>query len=149
MIISTKGRYALRVLCELACEHGDDYASLRDIAEAQCISVKYLESIVSCLYRAKIVESRRGRLGGYKLAKKTCDITVFSIFDAVEDSVSAVACLDHEEILCGREKHCEGYPLWLSLQEVIDCYLKSVTLADIMNGSFDRAKEALCESLCR
>ncbi len=148
MMISTKGRYALRVLCELSTAYGDGYASLRDIAHSQSISVKYLESIMSGLFRAGIVDSRRGRLGGYRLARRARDISVFSVFDAVEDSVSAVACLDHDGILCGREEHCAGYPLWVSLQEVIDTYLKSVTLEDIINGSYSHAREVFRESLC-
>ncbi len=140
MMISTKGRYALRVLCELATVYADGYASLKDIADSQHISVKYLESITAELYRAGLVESRRGRCGGYRLASSPSEISIYSVFKAVEGTVSAVACLDHDNILCGREEHCVGYPLWLSLQKVIDDYLSTVTLDDVIRGKFSGAE---------
>lgn len=137
MMISTKGRYALRVLCELADVSVDGYASLKDIADSQHISIKYLEAITAELFRAGIVESRRGRCGGYRLALSPSEISVYSVFKAVEGTVSAVACLDHDDVLCGREEHCAGYPLWRSLQRIIDDYLRTVTLDDVINGRID------------
>jgi len=135
MIISTKGRYALRILADLARMDHDKYASVKDISESQQISLKYLESITASLFHAGFVESRRGRSGGYKLAKHPSEITLHAIVASMEGSVSVVSCLDHEEVLCGRSEHCAGYPLWQKLQNIIDSYLMSVTLEDLINGT--------------
>ena len=135
MMISTKGRYALRILYDLAKMENGEFASVKDISDNQQISLKYLESITASLYRAGFVESRRGRSGGYRLAKKASDITLYDIFEAMEGSVSAVACLDHDDVICGRSEHCAGYPLWKKMQGVIDGYLISVTLEDLVNGN--------------
>lgn len=135
MMISTKGRYALRILYDLAKMEPGEFASVKDISDNQQISLKYLESITASLYRAGFVESRRGRSGGYRLAKKPSEITLYAIFEAMEGTVSAVACLDHDDIICGRSEHCVGYPLWKKMQDVIDSYLLGVTLEDLVNGN--------------
>jgi len=136
MMVSTKGRYALRILVDLAKMDNGEFASVKDISDNQRISLKYLESITAGLYRAGFVESRRGRNGGYKLAKSPAEITLNDIFSAMEGSTSAVACLDHDGVLCGREEHCAGYPLWVKLQDIIDNYLKGITLDDVLKGNF-------------
>lgn len=135
MIISTKGRYALGILADLALLEDGKFASVKDISENQKISLKYLESITASLHKAGFLESRRGRSGGYRLAKKPTDITLYSIFDSLEDSVSVAACLDYEGVLCGREKHCAGYPLWEKLQKIVNDYLTGVTLDDLLKGN--------------
>ena len=134
MIISTKGRYALRILADLARMDNGEYASVKYISETQQISLKYLESITAALFHAGFVESRRGRSGGYRLAKHPSEITLHSIFSAMEGTVSVASCLDHDEVLCGRSEHCEGYPLWKKMQEIMTSYLMSVTLEDLING---------------
>lgn len=135
MMISTKGRYALRILYDLAKMDKDEFASVKDISDVQQISLKYLESITAALYKAGFVESRRGRSGGYRLSKSPTEITLYDIFEVMEGSVSVVSCLDHEGILCGRSEHCAGYPLWGKLQEIIDDYLTKVTLDDLVKGN--------------
>ena len=135
MMISTKGRYALRILYDLAKMESGEFASVKDISDNQQISLKYLESITASLYRAGFVESRRGRSGGYRLAKKPSEITLYAIFEAMEGTVSAVASLDHDDIICGRSELWAGYPLWKKMQDVIDSYLLGVTLEDLVNGN--------------
>lgn len=135
MMISTKGRYALRILCELAQLKDDEFASVKDIADNQQISLKYLESITSLLLKADFVESRRGRAGGYKLSRPASEYTLLSIFKLTEGTMSPVNCLDHTEVICGRSEHCIGYPLWQKLSEVLENYLSSVTIADLVSGN--------------
>ena len=134
MMISTKGRYALRILADLATLNDGEFASVKDIADAQGISLKYLEAITSVLLKAELVESRRGRSGGYRLSKPASEYTLLSIFKLTEGSISPVNCLDHDEVICGRSEHCLGYPLWTKLSEVLETYLKSVTLKDLLEG---------------
>ena len=135
MMISTKGRYALRILCELALLKDGEFASVKDISENQQISLKYLEAITSVLLKADFVESRRGRTGGYRLSRPAKDYTLLSIFKLTEGSMSPVNCLDHDEVICGRSEHCIGYPLWVKLNDVLESYLGSVTLADLASGN--------------
>ncbi len=135
MMVSTKGRYALRILADLARIPEGEFASVKDIADNQGISLKYLEAITSILLKAEFVESRRGRNGGYKLSKRPADYSLFSIFELTEGSISPVACLDHDNVICGRDSHCLAYPLWVKMSEVLENYLKNVTLADLIDGN--------------
>lgn len=134
MMISTKGRYALRILADLAKIPSNEFASVKDIAENQGISLKYLEAITSILLKAEFVESRRGRSGGYRLSKPASDYTLLSILKLTEGTLSPASCLDHEEIICGRSEHCLAYPLWVKMAGVLEDYLESVTLDDLLNG---------------
>ena len=117
MKISTKGRYALRVMLDLAVNSkGGEYVSLAEISGRQEVSLKYLEAIVAALSKAGFLDSRRGKTGGYRLAKD-----------------APVSCLDCEES-CSRAAHCLTLPLWKELDSRIDGYLESVTLGDILKG---------------
>ncbi len=135
MMISTKGRYALRILADLAKLKDGEFASVKDIADAQGISLKYLEAITATLLKAEFVESRRGRTGGYRLTKKPGEYTLLSVLKLTEGSISPTSCLDHEEVICGRESHCLAYPLWVKISEVVEGYLGGVTLEDLINNS--------------
>ena len=135
MMISTKGRYALRILSDLAVVPEGEFASLKDISDDQNISRKYLEAIISNLLNEGLVESRRGRSGGYRLTKRPEEYSVYSILIFAEGTISPVSCLDHEEILCGRSEHCIAHPLWLKLDSIIPDYLKSITLKDLIEGN--------------
>jgi Rrf2 family protein len=130
--ISTKGRYALRVIIELAQRNTDSYVSLKAIAEHQEISMKYLEMIVSILHAAGFVISLRGKSGGYKLAKEPKEYTVGSILKLTEGSLSPVSCLDNGESTCGRSENCIVLPMWKQLDTLIDNYLESVTIEDLI-----------------
>lgn len=133
MMISTKGRYALRIMLDLS-EHTDEgYVSLKTISERQGISVKYLEAIVAVLNRAGMVESLRGKEGGYRLTKDPGDYTVGSIVKLTEGSVAPVSCLECGESSCARAVNCLTLPMWEKLGEIVDKYLESVTLKDLLD----------------
>ncbi len=132
MKISTKGRYALRMLLDLAEHQGDGYIALKDIAQRQEISKKYLEQIVPILNRAEILKTNRGFQGGYRLAKSPEKLTAGDILRATEGNLAPVACLDGDEIDCPRSEHCPTLPLWQGLSKVINEYLDSVTLQDLI-----------------
>lgn len=132
MKISTKGRYALRMLLDLA-EHKDDgYIALKDIAKRQEVSKKYLEQIVPMLNRSNILQTNRGFQGGYKLAREPREYTVGDILRITEGSLAPVACLAHEPNQCERSGECATLPVWQGLYRVINEYLDSVTLQDIL-----------------
>lgn len=132
MLISTKGRYALRVMIDLADHQTDDFISLKDIAQRQEISEKYLESIIRMLVKARALESLRGKGGGYKLKKAPDQYTVGSILRLTEDSLAPVSCLEDGADVCPRMTKCRTLPLWQGLDKVIHDYLESVTIADLM-----------------
>lgn len=133
MMISTKGRYALRIMLDLAQNEHKGYVSVSDVSSRQGISVKYLETIVSTLNRAGFVESMRGKNGGYKLTKKTSDYTVGSVLKLTEGSLAPVNCLQQSREKCENENKCMTLPLWIKLDKIVDDYLESVTLYDLLN----------------
>lgn len=133
MMISTKGRYALRVMLDLA-DQAEGYLSLKEIADRQQISVKYLESIAAILNRAGLVRSQRGKDGGYCLARPAKDITAAQVLRLTEGTLSPVACPSLEGNPCQRAETCKTLPLWRVLDETIDRTLSSVTLEDLLHG---------------
>ena len=138
MKISTKGRYALRMLIDLA-EHSDDgFIALKDIAERQGISKKYLEQIVPILNRSDILQTNRGFQGGYKLAQSPRKYTVGTILRLTEGGLSPVACLDQNPMQCQRSSECATLPIWQGLNKVINDYLESITLQDILDQQKER-----------
>ena len=139
MKISTKGRYALRMMLDLAEHQNDGYVALKDIAQRQNVSKKYLEQIVPILNKSDILRTNRGFQGGYRLAKTPDKYTVGEILRATEGSLSPVACLDHDPIECERSGECPTLPVWQGLYKVINEYLDSVTLQDILNQQKERA----------
>ena len=132
MKISTKGRYALRLLIDLAQHNDSGFITLKDIAARQNISKKYLEQIVPILTKSGMVQSNRGFQGGYKLAKNPDQI-------ATEGNLSCVACLDSEVNVCPRKEDCTTLYIYEGLNQVIETYLKGISLQDILNReqSFD------------
>ena len=129
MKISTKGRYALLVMVEFAV-HDGEVLSLKSVAEAQGISLKYLEQIVQMLVKDNLLLSFRGANGGYKLAKKPSETTVAEILNATEGSLAVVNCMDHPD--CGHQCHCRVRKCWDKLNCLIDDYLQSVSLATLL-----------------
>lgn len=133
MKISTKGRYALRMLLDLAEHQNDGYIALKDIAKRQNISKKYLEQIVPVFNKSDILRANRGFQGGYQLAKTPDKYTVGEILRLTEGSLSPVACLEHNPIACERSGDCATLPVWQGLYRVINEYLNGITLQDILD----------------
>ena len=132
MKISTKGRYALRLLLDLAEHENDGFISLKEIAARQNISKQYLEQIVAILNPSNILRANRGKQGGYMLAKKPSQCTVGHILRLTEGSLVPVACLEDETNQCERAKYCKTLSMWIGLDKVINDYLESITLQDMM-----------------
>lgn len=132
MIVSTKGRYALRVMIDLAEQHTQDRTPLKEIAERQSISQKYIEAIMTLLSKNGFVEAVHGKGGGYKLNKKPEEYRVGDILRLTEGSLSPVACLEKGAAECPRKSECRTLPLWTRLDDLVENYLDSVTLADLM-----------------
>ncbi|MCI8563795.1 MAG: Rrf2 family transcriptional regulator [Lachnospiraceae bacterium] len=132
MKISTKGRYAIRVMLDLAKQGSGEYIPLLDIAKRQDISEKYLESIVAVLSKNDFLMSLRGKGGGYKLVKRPEEYTVGSILKLVEGSFAPVACLEKKPNRCERSAECETLKMWEGLEKLLEEYFGSITLADLM-----------------
>ena len=132
MLISTKGRYALRVMIDLAEQDRDGYHVLMDIAKRQEISEKYLESIIAILSKAGFVQAQRGRGGGYRLSREPQSYTVGSILKLTEGPLAPVACLEDGENPCSRAAQCKTLRIWMGLDELMQNYLESITLADLL-----------------
>ncbi len=132
MKISTKGRYALRMLYDLAIHHEEGYISLKDIADRQNISKKYLEQIVPLLNKTGLLRTNRGNKGGYMLAGKAAEVTVGDILRATEGSLAPVACLEFEPNECPRAGECSTLFVWEGLYKSVTDYLDSLTLQDII-----------------
>ena len=135
MKISTKGRYALRMLLDLALHSSEGYIALKDIAERQNISKKYLEQIVPLLNKAELLRTNRGYQGGYALSKDPSKYTVGEILRVTEGSLCPVACLQIEPNDCPLRADCPTLPIWEGLYKVITEYLDGITLADVMNST--------------
>lgn len=135
MKISTKGRYALRLLIDLSLNQGDGFVALKDVAQRQNISKKYLEQIVPSLTAGGVLKTSRGFQGGYRLQKASKDITVSEILKLTEGGLSPVACLKGETNECPRCDECLTLPVWRGLDNAINDYLSGVTLEDIINGT--------------
>ena len=138
MLISTRGRYALRIMLELAQYDQSPYMPLPLIAEKQGISEKYLESIVSLLVKGGLVEGVRGKGGGYRLRRPLQDYSAGEILRLTEGSLAPVSCLEGEENACPRAGQCHTLPMWTKLEGLINNYRDSVTLADLLDAPLDQ-----------
>ena len=131
MMISTRGRYALRVMIDLAEQHSPGYVPMKDVATRQNISLKYLERILPSLVKSHFIEGVHGKGGGYRLTREPKDYLVGDILRLTEGDLAPVACLE-----CGAEPcenaDCRTRPLWQKLNAIVNEYLDSVTLADLM-----------------
>ncbi len=132
MLVSTKGRYALRVMLELAQSDPNAYLALPVIAEKQGISEKYSESIIAVLSRAGLVDGLRGKGGGYRLNRPAADYSVGEILRLTEGSLAPVTCLEGEENTCPRAGQCTTLPMWEKLNGIINDYLDGVSLSDLL-----------------
>ncbi|CCX87991.1 transcriptional regulator Rrf2 family [Clostridium sp. CAG:590] len=132
MKISTKGRYAIRVMIDLAQHNTGEYIPLMDIAKRQEISEKYLESIVVILSRNDFVQSLRGKGGGYRLIKEPSEYTVGSILRITEGSFAPVSCLEKQPNRCERASYCKTLHMWEGLQKVVEEYFEGITIQDLL-----------------
>ena len=132
MIVSTKGRYALRVMLCLAQRDGDAYIPLKEIAEAEEISQKYLESIMTILSKAGFLDAVHGKGGGYRLNRKPEEYTVGTILKLTEGSLAPVSCTTQGAAACSRSTCCQTLPMWERLEKLIDDFFEGITLADLL-----------------
>ena len=134
MKVSTKGRYALRLMTDIADQGGEGFVSLKDAAERQGISMKYLEQIAGMLAKAGLLQSGRGAQGGYRLTRSPEEYTVGDILRLTEGTLAPVACIEcNGESNCERSIDCPTLPLWQKLDSIIEEYLDSLSLADLIN----------------
>ena len=134
MMISTKGRYALRMMADLAEQESDKYTPLKDIAVRQEISQKYLESIMTMLSKCGLVDSLHGKGGGYRLNRAPEEYSVLEILRVTETSMVPVTCLQEGAEPCSRADFCKTLPMWKKFNGIIDDYFGNITLADIAQG---------------
>ncbi|MCL2772091.1 MAG: Rrf2 family transcriptional regulator [Oscillospiraceae bacterium] len=135
MKISTKGRYALRMMVEIAEHEANEWVTIKEISERQGISIKYLEQIVTNLTRAGLLRSERGPQGGYMLTKTPEQYTAGEILRVIEGKLAPVACLDGDINKCERKETCRTINFWMGLYKVIDDYVDSVTLQDLIRNT--------------
>lgn len=133
MKISTKGRYALRLMIDLAEHSNGKYITLKDISARQEISIKYLEQIITQLSKAGLLKSVRGPQGGYKLSKDSKDYTVGDILRVTEGNLSPVACLESDTNKCNSYEKCSTVDFWAGLYQLIQKYVDNVTLEDLVS----------------
>lgn len=139
MKISTKGRYALRMMLDIAQHQDESFVTLKDIAQRQAISKKYLEQIALQLTQSGMLRAMRGHQGGYRLVKAPREYTVIQILKITEGSMVPVACMEQDPNQCERCSFCPTLPIWQGLDRVIQEYLGSITLQDILDRSEGRA----------
>ena len=134
MNVTSKGRYALRFMLDLAQQGEEDYVSLKTVADRQGISLKYLERILPLLVSAGLIAGVHGKGGGYKLSKKPEEYTVGEVLRAAEGDIAPVACLECNSEICSRQDTCRTRPMWTKLDTLINDYLDSVTIKDLMES---------------
>ena len=135
MIVSTKGRYALGVMVHFAQRGGEEYIPLKEIAEAEGISQKYLESIMTTLSKAGFVDAVHGKGGGYRLNRPPEGYTVGGILKLTAGSLSAVSCTSQGAAACSRTECCQAKPMWDKLDKMIDDFFEGITIADLLKDS--------------
>lgn len=144
MMISTKGRYALRLMIDIASQGQDVKTPLREVSERQGISVKYLEQLVVPLISAGLIYSVRGAHGGYVLSRPAEEISTGEILRASEGGYAPVACLEENAAICPRRNECTTFDFWTGLENVIDDYLNGIKLSDLVDHSKTDCQDKLC-----
>ena len=134
-MISTRGRYALRVLIDLAERDTDGYTPLKDTAKRQDVSEKYLQQIVKSMVDAGLVAGASGKGGGYKLLRKPSEYTIGEVLELTEGTLAPVACLAPDAEPCDRRDSCKTLPMWQKIDEMTHDYLASITVADLIDGT--------------
>lgn len=139
MMISTRGRYALRVMIDLAENYNNDYIPMKEVAKRQDISLKYLERIMPILVKYNLVETMHGKGGGYKLTRSPDEYTVNEILKLTEGNLAPVSCLECGSKPCERKERCKTLPMWIKLNSVINDFFNGVTLEDLMKNKIAEA----------
>lgn len=133
-MISTKGRYAIRLILDLAMQNSDSPVPLVSVAERQDISKKYLESIAKLLVTDKLIKSSSGKNGGYSLLKKPSEYTIWEILKSTEESMSSVACLQDSAEECPRVNTCQTISMWRGYDKLVKDYFSNITIEDLIKG---------------
>lgn len=131
-MISTRGRYALRVMVDLAQHYGDNYIPLKEVAERQQISKKYLESIVKDMVNGGLIVGSSGKGGGYRLLRKPEDYTVGEVVELMEGTLASVACLQKGAAPCPRAQTCQTLPLWTEYDKLTHVFFYGKKLTDLL-----------------
>ena len=134
MMISTRGRYALRVMIDLAEHRENGYIPMKTVAERQGISLKYLEQIMPALSKNNLVEGVHGKGGGYRLSRNPEDYTVGEIIRLTDGEMAPVACLECGAPVCERKDDCKTIPMWTEFHRMTNAYFDGITIADLING---------------
>lgn len=137
MKISTRGRYSLRLMIDLAQHYGEGYIALKDISERQDISKKYLEQIIPFLNRSNLLLTNRGHMGGYQLARTPGEISVLDILVSAEGNLAPVSCMETDTNLCEKSAACLTLPIYQGLYRAVTEYLSSISLQDVITHSSD------------
>lgn len=137
MKISTRGRYSFRMMIDLAQHYNEGFISLKDISSRQNISKKYLEQIIPFLNRSNLLNSNKGHMGGYQLAKHPSEITVREILESAEGNLAPVSCMDNSPNLCENSDNCLTLPIYEGLYRAIVDYLDGITLQDVIDRQPD------------
>lgn len=137
MIISTRGRYALRFMLDLAEHCSDGYVPMKAVAERQRISLKYLEQIIPVLSKAKLVDVSYGKGGGYRLSKAPEEYSVREILQHTDGNFAPVACLECDADVCEHAESCKTLPMWQKLSSMISNFFEVITLKDLIDGNID------------
>ena len=145
MMVSTKGRYALTVMVDIARNAGEGPVSLSDIAERENLSMKYLESIIAVLNKGGMLISQRGKKGGYRLARKPEEYNINEILLLTEGTLAPVNCIMQEGVQCEKAATCSTLPLWVGLDQVIEKYLSNITLDNVVRGNRRKMLKDYCE----
>ena len=135
MMISTRGRYALRVLLDLAEQKNEGYIPMKSVAERQELSLKYIERIMPVLSKNKLVEGIHGKGGGYKLSRTPKEYTVGEILRLTEGNLAPVSCLECDAKVCKRADKCRTLPMWSKFHKISNDYFDSITLEDLLNNN--------------
>lgn len=138
MLVSTRGRYALRIVLELSSRKSFERVSLAELSEKQNLSLKYAESIVAMLVKAELLDGQRGKTGGYRLVKPASEIMVGDILKLTEESLAPVSCLDCQENQCAKAADCKTLPMWKKLDSLIQGYLFSISIEDLNSGKVEK-----------
>ena len=133
-MISTKGRYALRVVLDLAEHNSGEYVPLSEISTRQEISMKYLEIIVKSLVQGKLLEGQRGKGGGYRLTRPLNEYLIGEILELTEGTLATVACLNNGANICPREEKCKTLVMWKKYDSMVHDFFYNITIEDLMNG---------------
>lgn len=133
MKISTRGRYALRMMIDLAEHNGEEFIALKEISKRQGISKKYMEQIIPLLNQAHLLRTAKGKNGGYQLGRRPSDITVAEIISSAEGGLCVIDCLEDNPNQCPRAGYCRTLPIWEGLNKLIIDYLSDITLQDILD----------------